>query len=143
MARVSPPEPRERPCPGAQICKTPSPSRLAARLAPFGSREGVAAARWVAAESEIVVMEPRGSRSIVQVVARQPGRYWRRRSPQVLRLLHSSYVGDAGNRAELNDRLGHEVRPSTEFPHRHCGRGPAKIKSLHNGRFPIESYRSR
>src|SRR5271166_3778691 len=61
-------------------------------------------------------MEPRGSRSIVQVVTRQPRRYWRRRSPQVPRLLHSSYVGDASKRAELNDWLAHEVRPSSEFP---------------------------
>ncbi len=32
-------------------------------------------------------MEPRRPRSIFQVVARRPGRYWRRRSLQVLRLL--------------------------------------------------------
>ncbi len=88
-------------------------------------------------------MEPRRPRSIFQVVARQPGRYWRRRSPQVLRLLHSSYVCDGGKRAPLNDWLGHEVGPSSEFPQRPCGRGPAKTKSLHNGWFPIESCRSR
>ena len=42
----------------------------------------------------------------------------------------------ARKRAELNDWLGHEVGPSGEFPQRHCGRGRAKTKSLHRGRFP-------
>ena len=87
-------------------------------------------------------MEPRRPRSIFQVVARQPGRYWRRRSPQVLQLLHSSYVCDGGKRAPLNDWLGHEVGPSSEFPQRPCGRVRRKPKACITA-VPINSYRSR
>ena len=120
-----------------RIPSVPGPRRAPAATA-AGSRAGRRAV-WPFRGSE--VMEPRGPRSILQVVARQPGRYWRRRSPQVLRLLHSSYVCDGGKRAELNDWLGHEVGPSSEFPQRPCGRVRRKPKACITA-VPIDSYRS-
>ena len=111
---------------------------MGSRAAPIQREESCSAERIrVIRGSE--VMEPRGPRSILQVVARQPGRYWRRRSPQVLQLLHSSYVCDGGKRAELNDWLGHEVGPSSGFPQRPCGRVRRKPKACITCRFPIES----
>ena len=108
-----------------RIPSVPGPRRAPAATA-AGSRAGRRAV-WPFRGSE--VMEPRGPRSILQVVARQPGRYWRRRSPQVLQLLHSSYVCDGGKRAELNDWLGHELGPSSGFPQRPCGRVRRKPKA--------------
>jgi hypothetical protein len=85
--------------------------------------------RWLNALTRFSAFAMEQSKNFVGSLAMRRGkRSWSRRHldrrafGRSRHVAERSYVGDGGKRAALNDWLGHEVGPSSEFPQRPCGR---------------------